>query len=68
MIRHSFRRKENDNLVATQEKHSTGHFKRTEAFFNVKNKVCTEVDGRGTGPECNFSHIAFLTALTLGSL
>ena len=49
MIRHSFRIKENDKLAATQEKHSTGHFKRTEteAFFNVKNKVCTEVDGRG---------------------
>ena len=72
MIRHSFRRKENDNLAATQERETQhiGHFKRTEteAFFNVKNKVCTEVDGRGTGPECNFSHIAFLTALTLAGL
>ena len=70
MIRHSFRRKENNNLAVTQEKHRTGHFKRTEAeaFFTVKNKVRTEVDGRGTGPECNFSHIAFLTARTLGSL
>ena len=51
MIRHSFRRKENDNLAASQDRETQhiGHFKRTEteAFFNVKNKVCTEVDGRG---------------------
>ena len=41
MIRHSFRRTENDNIAARQEKHHTGHFKgtETEAFFTVKNKV-----------------------------